>query len=65
MTFATTFYDALLDGRRFIDAVADARDRRACTGGNTWARLPVLRRSGLVIPSRRCRCTARHALTGG
>jgi triacylglycerol esterase/lipase EstA (alpha/beta hydrolase family) len=35
--FATTFYNALLRGRRFIDAVADARaDARSC-GGNTWA----------------------------
>jgi hypothetical protein len=35
--FAAKFYDSLLDGARFIDAVAAARvDARAC-GGNTWA----------------------------
>ena len=37
--FATTFYDALLAGGRFIDAVAAARTAawRAGAGGNTWA----------------------------
>ncbi len=36
MTFATTFYEALLNGRRFIDAVADARTAAHAQGGNTW-----------------------------
>ena len=35
--FATTFYDALLRGRRFVDAVADARSAAHAMGGNTWA----------------------------
>ena len=37
--FATTFYDALLSGSRFIDAVAAARTAawRAGGGGNTWS----------------------------
>ncbi len=35
--FATTFYDALLSGRRFVDAVADARSAAHAMGGNTWA----------------------------
>ena len=35
--FATTFYGALLKGRRFIDAVAAARERAYACGGNTWA----------------------------
>jgi CHAT domain-containing protein len=35
--FATAFYDALLGGRRFIDAVAEARETAASFGGNTWA----------------------------
>ncbi|MEO8524790.1 MAG: CHAT domain-containing protein [Caldimonas sp.] len=37
--FATTFYDALLSGGRFIDAVAAARGAawRASSTGNTWA----------------------------
>jgi CHAT domain-containing protein len=37
--FATTFYDALLAGSRFIDAVAAARGAawRAGDGGNTWS----------------------------
>jgi hypothetical protein len=35
--FATTFYDALLAGRRFIEAVAEAREAAASFGGNTWA----------------------------
>ncbi|MEO5742173.1 MAG: CHAT domain-containing protein, partial [Vicinamibacterales bacterium] len=35
--FAMTFYTSLLNGARFIDAIAAARsDARAC-GGNTWA----------------------------
>jgi len=35
--FATRFYDALLRGRRFIDAVAEARQEAWDKGGNTWA----------------------------
>jgi hypothetical protein len=35
--FATSFYDALLGGRRFIDAVAEAREVAWALGGNTWA----------------------------
>jgi len=35
--FATTFYDAILVGRRFLDAVADAREVAQASGGNTWA----------------------------
>jgi pimeloyl-ACP methyl ester carboxylesterase/tetratricopeptide (TPR) repeat protein len=35
--FATTFYDALLIGERFIDAVAAARKKAHDCGGNTWA----------------------------
>ena len=35
--FATTFYDQLLAGRRFIDAVAEARVAAYASGGNTWA----------------------------
>jgi hypothetical protein len=35
--FATTFYDAILRGRRFLDAVADAREVAQAAGGNTWA----------------------------
>jgi len=35
--FATRFYDALLRGRRFIDAVAEARQEAWEEGGNTWA----------------------------
>ncbi|HEV7578456.1 MAG TPA: CHAT domain-containing protein [Caldimonas sp.] len=37
--FATTFYDALLGGGRFIDAVAAARTAawRSGAGGNTWS----------------------------
>jgi len=37
--FATTFYDALLAGGRFIDAVAAARTAawRSGEGGNTWS----------------------------
>lgn len=35
--FATTFYAALLDKRRFIDAVADAREKTYALAGNTWA----------------------------
>ncbi len=37
--FATTFYDTLLGGGRFIDAVAAARSAawRAGEGGNTWS----------------------------
>lgn len=36
-TFATGFYKALLNGRRFMDAVALARESAAALGGNTWA----------------------------
>jgi tetratricopeptide (TPR) repeat protein len=35
--FAARFYDALLRGRRFIDAVAEAREVAWAMGGNTWA----------------------------
>ncbi len=35
--FATTFYDALLAGSRFIDAVAEARKAAWRLGGTTWA----------------------------
>jgi len=35
--FATTFYDGLLRGCRFIDAVAEAREAALGQGGNTWA----------------------------
>lgn len=34
--FATTFYDALLRGQRFVDAVAAAREAAHALGGNTW-----------------------------
>jgi len=37
LTFATTFYQALLAGRRFMDAVAEAREAAWAEGGNTWA----------------------------
>jgi tetratricopeptide (TPR) repeat protein len=35
--FATTFYQRLTGGSRFIDAVADAREASRQKGGNTWA----------------------------
>lgn len=35
--FATAFYQALLAGARFIDAVAAAREKAYGCGGNTWA----------------------------
>ncbi|HVH26197.1 MAG TPA: CHAT domain-containing protein [Vicinamibacterales bacterium] len=35
--FATSFYERLLRGDRFIDAVAAARDVAHTLGGNTWA----------------------------
>ena len=35
--FSLSFYDALLRGQRFIDAVAEARARALESGGNTWA----------------------------
>ncbi len=35
--FATTFYESLLRGSRFIDAVAQARTAAQALGGNTWA----------------------------
>jgi hypothetical protein len=35
--FATTFYGSLLAGRRFLDAVSDARKAALTFGGNTWA----------------------------
>ncbi len=37
LKFAKAFYDALLGGRRFIDAVAEAREAAWHCGGNTWA----------------------------
>lgn len=37
LSFATTFYQALLAGRRFMDAVAEAREAAWAEGGNTWA----------------------------
>lgn len=36
-TFATSFYRALLDGRRFLDAVAIAREAAYQLPSNTWA----------------------------
>jgi pimeloyl-ACP methyl ester carboxylesterase len=36
-SFATTFYDALLRGRRFLDAVGEARQAAYREGDNTWA----------------------------
>ncbi|QBQ99519.1 CHAT domain-containing protein [Paraburkholderia pallida] len=36
-TFATSFYDALLDRRRFLDAVAIAREAAYSPDNNTWA----------------------------
>ena len=35
--FATSFYTALVNGCRFIDAVAEARESARRLGGNTWA----------------------------
>ena len=35
--FATRFYDAIVRGRRFIDAVAEAREAAWEKGGTTWA----------------------------
>ena len=35
--FSTTFYKKLLEGARFIDAVAAARAKARGCGGNTWA----------------------------
>jgi tetratricopeptide (TPR) repeat protein/triacylglycerol esterase/lipase EstA (alpha/beta hydrolase family) len=35
-SFATTFYDALLRGHRFLDAVAQAREAAWKLRGNTW-----------------------------
>jgi tetratricopeptide (TPR) repeat protein len=35
--FATTFYDGLLNGSMFIDAVMAARAAARACGGNTWA----------------------------
>jgi hypothetical protein len=35
-SFATTFYDSLLRGNRFIDAVADARKAAYSDDDNTW-----------------------------
>src|SRR5215471_10400533 len=37
IAFATTFYEALLRGERFIDAVAVARGKAFEFDGNTWA----------------------------
>ncbi len=42
--FATTFYDALLRGRRFVDAVAEARRLRM-----RWAATPGPRTSAMAI----------------
>jgi hypothetical protein len=36
-TFAASFYTALVNGCRFIDAVAQAREDARRLGGNTWA----------------------------
>jgi hypothetical protein len=36
MAFATAFYEALLRGQRFIDAVSEARIAAYALGGNTW-----------------------------
>ncbi|MCB1905890.1 MAG: CHAT domain-containing protein [Rhodocyclaceae bacterium] len=36
-SFAVTFYQALMSRRRFMDAVALARDAAKACGGNTWA----------------------------
>jgi pimeloyl-ACP methyl ester carboxylesterase/tetratricopeptide (TPR) repeat protein len=36
-SFAITFYDALLRGRRFLDAVGEARQAAYREGDNTWA----------------------------
>ena len=35
--FSTTFYKKLLEGARFIDAVAAGRAKARACGGNTWA----------------------------
>jgi triacylglycerol esterase/lipase EstA (alpha/beta hydrolase family) len=35
--FATTFYESLLRGSRFIEAVAESRGAARAEGGNTWA----------------------------
>jgi tetratricopeptide (TPR) repeat protein len=35
--FAKEFYNTLLGGKRFIDAVAAAREKTYACGGNTWA----------------------------
>lgn len=35
--FATTFYTSIMEGNRFIDAVATARRDAWLAGGNTWA----------------------------
>ena len=37
MAFATAFYETLLGGQPFIDAVANARAAAKRLGGNTWA----------------------------
>jgi tetratricopeptide (TPR) repeat protein len=37
LAFAKTFYTKLLDGARFIDAIAAARSEARERGGNTWA----------------------------
>lgn len=37
MAFATCFYEQLMSGRRFIDAVDAARRAAHAEGGNTWA----------------------------
>jgi CHAT domain-containing protein len=35
--FAEEFYATLVGGKRFIDAVAAAREKAYACGGNTWA----------------------------
>ena len=60
--FATTFYDALLGGARFIDAVAAARSAawRARRRRQHLVGVPVLRRPGLDLAARRRRRAARR-----
>ncbi len=60
--FATTFYDALLGGDRFIDAVAAARSGRVALGRRRQhlVGVPVLRRPGLDLAARRRRRAARR-----
>jgi CHAT domain len=57
MLFATTFYQALMRGRTFAEAVGYAREETLASypGSNTWGRLSVLRRPGLALRRRRRR----------